>query len=365
MFYREFIEAAETEYRQWQTMSNAARTNPEMLSALQQIADITAGGQIKKLDESMKYYYDVAQHMRHAKIIKMSAEQCKVFMETPRVDGQDYARWMRLPFPTIWLALDGTFPFLSVKGTARYGEIITPNSLYLPLPSDDLPVQVKGVLLSEIPASKFKASFGERHDMSFEGEQPGVDTITDSRRVKLREGREIPMKDIDRVLNVMFVSPLPETKFNEDSAILLILKDGTMTYSKHDAFSERREMMITFIIHVVNFLASPSVKLMPREPDVALQKARQRRGKEPLPGWYEIVYRREYTPAKVVVNRGLYHHSFIYDVRGHFKTFTKGPMQGRVIWCPAHLRGLKNTLYKPKSYRTGQMQREAETLWEG
>ena len=40
------------------------------------------------------------------------------------------------------------------------------------------------------------------------------------------------------------------------------------------------------------YVTETSVKLVRNEHDVALQKARQRRGQEPLPGWYEITYRK-------------------------------------------------------------------------
>jgi hypothetical protein len=79
----------------------------------------------------------------------------------------------------------------------------------------------------------------------------------------------------------------------------------------------------------MNFLSSPSVKLVFQEPSAALNKKRQRSGKKLLPGFYEITYRRlikDYNKDKI--SQKAYTHRFRYRVRGHFKRFTWGCLMG-------------------------------------
>jgi hypothetical protein len=135
------------------------------------------------------------------------------------------------------------------------------------------------------------------------------------------------------------------------SASIFVYKDRAEP-SPSDVNDELMCAIVTgWAVHFMNFLSSPSVKLVRQEHSEALQKKRKKSGKKPLPGWYEITYRKviqDYTKDKIATG---IHHSFRYDVRGHFKTFTKGRMAGRVVWCPPHQRGLKHELYKPKIYK--------------
>lgn len=348
-FYSEFIEACEKEQQRWESYNAKAMMDPEMFEDLQAAANLTAAGSVKRLGSSIGYFQQLAQMMKTAKIIRMSGAQCQVFMNTPAVEGQD-SKWMKLPFRHVWLQLDEPFVF---KSAATGRDMCSPNSIFIPVKFDDSEVKVRGVLLAELTAE----------DLAHNADWDGADLNI----LRLRDGRAVKRNEIDRMLGVHFISPIPETPFNEDSSVLLVMKDGSLINSQHDAYQARRAIMLKFIVHVINFLSSPSVKLVPAEPAVALQKARLKKGKEPLPGWYEITYRKhvnDYTPSKISTVPQ-WHHGFRYDVRGHFKRFTRGPMMGRVIWCPPHQRGLMNTLYKPKTYRTENAPGVPENLWQG
>src|SRR5689334_1637182 len=112
-FYRDFIDWAELEYQTVKQLTERASKDSRVADALHRAADKFAGGNLDKLFESVKYFEEFARKMRMAKIIKVSGDQCKVFLDMPAVPNQD-ARWLRLPFPFIWLQLDVTFKFKSV-----------------------------------------------------------------------------------------------------------------------------------------------------------------------------------------------------------------------------------------------------------
>ena len=255
-------------------------------------------------------------------IIRISTPQVKVFLDLPLFDGD--ARWMKLPFPSIWFDFDDPISF-------HYGA--TCDDVRAILISDELVMPRK--LENEI-------IFG------------ALDGCLDYEYVhKIESGISLGL--FDRGISVRFIG-VNSCMYST----LRIRTDGVMerpsasiTDPDQQAIRLAGERMETFAIHIINFLSSPSVKLMRAEASEALQKARLRRGKQPLPGWYEITYRhhiRESLRDKSVAETS-YHHSFRYDVRGHFMRFTKGRMAGRVIWCPPHQRGLANSLYKPKGYR--------------
>src|SRR5437867_221137 len=98
-FYSDFIEKCERDYRQWQELRGQAVSDPTILAALKQNAQRTSGGDLKMLENSVTGFWNLARKMRQAKIIRMSGDQCDVFLHSPRVEGQDFATWLRLPFP--------------------------------------------------------------------------------------------------------------------------------------------------------------------------------------------------------------------------------------------------------------------------
>ena len=157
---------------------------------------------------------------------------------------------------------------------------------------------------------------------------------------------------VERLFHVVFLMPLQDFPMNIHSFTIGVLKDNTIWCAKRTSTEAVLTKAQQWVIHLINFLSSPGVKLVARQPDAALQKARARRGKAPLPGWYEITYRSnlgEYTKDKKSTQ--VWHHSFRYDVRGHFNADTS-QAAGRP-------RGLdqqpstrpKNPLYKPKGYK--------------
>ena len=247
--------------------------------------------------------------VKGAKIIRLSGEQADVFIDMPRIDGQDF-NWLRMPFLHTYVALDKPFAF--------HGYV----SGYREEPAAC--VNVRGILVNDWDMTRVPS-------LKITGAPPGA----------------------TRILQVVFFVPLADDPGNVHIASLCVAGDK-LVIDEHGKDWGTRQRMLTWLIHVVNFLSSPSVKLAQASPDAALQKARARRGKDPLPGWYEITYRKvchDYTPGPTTDKA--WEHGFRYDVRGHFKRFEKGRMAGRVVWCPPHQRGLKHDLYKPKTYRVG------------
>jgi hypothetical protein len=252
-----------------------------------------------------------------AQMIRISKQQAEVFLTIPAIEGQD-ARWMHLPFPKTFLQFDSPMIFDNYIS----GDLEVAKSTQ----------RVHGALLLEAKTTP---------------EEQG----------KIVDMYGQIVEDVDTYFQIVWLMPEDEEVFLQThTAILTIMRDGTLRmFDQKNPDALVRNRMLIWMIHMINFLSSPSVKLSYRTPDLALQKARQRRGKAPLPGWYEITYRKQcgdYTKNPVTEKK--WEHSFRYDVRGHFKQFQRGRMAGRVIWSPPHQRGLKNELYKPKIYTVTQ-----------
>ncbi len=256
------------------------------------------------------------EEMKASRIIKVPADQLMLFAELERVQGQDYLK-LRSPFPEIYID-----PVNGVMSAKRYQD--RPNA------------QVKGMLVS------FDV-FGQRSDAVW---------LQSIRADFGLQESQFPFA----VIKTTWFMPLSEAFENNYINTILITSDGTLHYPDHGRSTgvvdlELRESMVTWLIHILNFLTSPAVVLSKCEPSVKLQKARASKGKEALPGWYEISYKKQAARREAESTGNGVKHGFRYDVRGHFMHFTKGRMAGRVIWCPPHQRGLAHTLYKPKVYR--------------
>lgn len=324
-FYSDFIFACEDEMYQYKVATKLGKVKPEFD------------------EEVLVYFYRLAQGMRKAKIIRMAGAQCQLFVDTPRLE-QD-AKWLKLPFKDLWIQLDSPFNVVGVLyNSATDSATVGAKYVASIMDNPQCALPVRGVYIQEKTSIEIQNQFD-------------IDTL---------DGHDL--KNICRVFSVNFVAPIPETPFNESSTTLIVMNDGSLVTKKcSDTYRPRQEALLRFVIHTINFLSSPSVKLVPAEPSPELQKARSRKGKEPLPGWYEITYRKhvnDYTKSKVSTVP-IWHQSFRYDVRGNFASFTKGVLAGRVIWRPPHQRGLANELYKPKTYRTENIPGVSNEIWKG
>lgn len=284
----------------------------------------------------------VAKLMRASKIIKLPAQQSQIFLGSPVLDGQDYLQYLRLPFPVIYVHNDGEVKFgeyaLSMEDDIQKAKDVGDHEEAERLSSLKTVAspQVKGVLLSEVSPEQWRTNWTDQSPNGWG---------------KFKFEIPTPLEAVERIIVVSFLMPIPDFFLNMDTLTLAVRKDGRLVVSLREHESARTRMR-QWVIHTINFLNTPHVKLVERFPNPALQKARQKSGKTPLPGWYEIIWRhnnKDYSKGKISM-RGI-KHGFRYDVRAHQKLFTKGRMAGRVIWCPAHQRGLRHDLYKPKVYR--------------
>jgi len=114
------------------------------------------------------------------------------------------------------------------------------------------------------------------------------------------------------------------------------------------------EVSPSWLVHLVLFLSSPTVTIVDADDRLTWWRRAEARssfpssaGLIPVPQWILLKkYRKETT-----VGIGGFKHRFRYDVRGHWMTFKRGRLAGRVLWCPAHQRGLANEIYRPAHYR--------------
>lgn len=304
----------------------------------------------------------IASHMRNAKIVRLSHDQAAIFFDIAPVANQDYVKWLRLPFKRIYIQLDNPITFKGYRGEYDHGAAEAwytegHKKLATTRGGDEDPL-IRGIVLSELTGTEFfTLQEGVLRRPPNPDEPDPVFNCGTSGSFKTSE--------IERFIQISYLMPREPYLLNAHVATILVLKDGRLVQSDH-GFWKTRAKMTDWAIHAINFLSSPSVKLAWNPPPEKLNQKRSRSGKVPLPGWYEITYRKtihDYTPEKI--SKQLFHHSFRYDVRGHFKNFTRGPMTGRVIWCPPHQRGLQNTLYKPKTYRTENSPGQPTELYQG
>jgi len=265
--------------------------------------------------------------MKDAVEIRLKGEQAQVFIETPVLEGQDYLTWLRMPFKTTFLSIvDQPFLFKNLNDLDGAFEVTRK--------AFESTSMIKGILIIE----DTKKTLREVHIAA------GVDSV-----LTTKENAHVDWdQQWDRVFYIIFFIPTKDNNYYFSSSILGITSENKLQISGN---TEWQVKMTNFVVHIINFLSSPSVKLLKNSVSDNLQKARQKRGQNPLPGWYEITYRKlihEYTSTKISEKK--WEHSYRYDVRGHQKIFRKGVMAGRIVWCPPHHRGLKNELYKPKGY---------------
>ena len=308
------------------------------------IRDMPPLGKRQTLEDERALFAQMAGRIKDATVIRLRGEQAQVFLDLPPVDEekepQNYVEWLRLPFPSIYIELESPLLFKDDAGELLWSQE----------GNDPSRVPIRGIVMVERPPwfSRYVKTSAGRVT-----ERITVDKIT----LYDMQGTQVPApKSSERMLQISWLIPsrdreYPE-KFLDFHATTIVVGQDNKLYQTANELMPTRRRATNFMISLVNFLTSPSVKLVRNEPPQALQKARTKRGKEPLPGWYEITYRKliqEYTKDKISEKK--WEHSFRYDVRGHFATFTRGRMAGRRIWIPPHQRGLKHSLYKPKGYR--------------
>lgn len=279
------------------------------------------------------------EQMRHARIVRMPSEQAKIFLDMPHIPEQDFTQ-LHSPFPNLYIEFN---PAVTIP---HYDD-----------PQDATSYQdvaVKAAMITEI-------------------DNRALDTIMAQHPELSEISFGLPQAATAKIVQICLFVPLPPHPRNTYVATFAVATDGKLirpikepAESQGKGFTrELSDTCINWAIHTMNFLTSPSIVLDRKEPEESLQKARQKRGREPLPGWYEISYKKANVAPREVNEGTGSKHSFRYDVRGHMMHVKRGRMAGRVIWCPPHQRGLANELYKPKVYRLPQELPEQPTPWKG
>jgi hypothetical protein len=304
----------------------------------------------------------LCQTMADSTIIRLRGDQSEIFLETPIDEHQDFIQWLRLPYPNIYIQLEQPFRFHgyaadseAIKRDIQHAKTDEERNRLLTLSEHGDPI-VRGAVITDITTS-MQADLRLGPDQTIIGKLSPVRDTDGFLNFNVEEWAKLGLIDFPadraaRIIHVVFLMPIPEFFMNIHSFTLTVTRDNQLYCARHTSQQATLIRAKQWLVHLVNFLSSPTVKLVRNQPDAALQKARQKRGKDPLPGWYEITYRRhltEYSKGKISAQG--WHHKFRYDVRGHFRRYESGPATGRVVWIAPHQRGIHNTLYRPKGYR--------------
>lgn len=118
---------------------------------------------------------------------------------------------------------------------------------------------------------------------------------------------------------------------------------------QEDLSDALRKIAIGFCL----FVNSVNVELVEvQNPHTKKHKSQGRAA--PLPYFLCKLETKQYTGQKHSNEEAQSHHSYQYDVRGHFRTLTKYKDRTyptpRTLWVPPHRRGLASGVYRPKIY---------------
>lgn len=120
-------------------------------------------------------------------------------------------------------------------------------------------------------------------------------------------------------------------------------KQGKFSKEEQEVSEVLRKIVVGFCLYV----NSINVEVIKAENK---QTKKRKKQNKPIPEPYYFC-RLETKEVHVSDSQGQgTSHGYQYDVRGHFKHFKQGKMKGKVLWCPSHRRGLKNKVYRPKTY---------------
>lgn len=263
--------------------------------------------------------------MLDAKIIKLPDSQLEEFMTVPLSDHLDYTL-VRSPYTDIYMEVNPPLPM----------------GLYW----DDLTrIHIEGVRVHALMISELSPTELDHDHAYIMGEHRRVEVVNEG-------------KSLRGFRSTLFL-PLPGAPENTFIATFHVTLDGKLWKPAVHAMDLKTQaehkVYVDMSIHIMNYLTSPSIMLERKEHDAALQRARIKRGRGTLKDWYEIRYSKTIAQPTGLGPSG-FHHSFRYDVRGHFAHIKKGRLAGRSIWIPAHQRGLANQTYRPKVYTLGKGQ---------
>lgn len=271
---------------------------------------------------SIARYYQCAREASTAKILVMNPDQARIFDGLPLLD-QDFLSNLRLPFSKLWI--DFSMDAVNLCDDKTYGILLwerpiaeVQRSIELS-PRQLLPDKEKEILQENAQILKTSARWF---------------TAVKFRALRAIERNVIGMNDL----------------FVEDVISISVDLSGALIFQPNLLASLRS--LGHWVIHAVNFISSPCIRMERKEDNLGYWRSRAASelcGHSVQSSEVHWLLMKKYR-ADTEISVGGYHHRFRYDVRGHFKSFTKGRMTGRVLWCPSHQRGLANEIYRPSNY---------------
>lgn len=100
------------------------------------------------------------------------------------------------------------------------------------------------------------------------------------------------------------------------------------------------------VVACVGYINCENIVLEKNSVDEKVNRKRTKSGKKVLESYYTCRIRKSKYSTNDYAKQTGYHHSFRYDVRGHFRRL----VNGKTTWVRSHQRGLQHELYVPKTY---------------
>lgn len=110
-----------------------------------------------------------------------------------------------------------------------------------------------------------------------------------------------------------------------------------------DVGENNKRTLRNLAVACVAYMNCVNLMLEKHEPPEKVQKRRAKDGKPPIQPYYTVTVRPEYRRADETSGEPGSHHSYRYDVRGHFRRLA----DGRLTWVRPHQRGLAHEQYIP------------------
>ena len=131
-----------------------------------------------------------------------------------------------------------------------------------------------------------------------------------------------------------------------------ILPEGWGQDRKLNLFEATALQVGDIFMYMMNYMTSPRMQTEEIQAPRAERRRAEKSGSPPPPPWTTIAYKPPSSKKQNSASTGTgSKHSYMYDVRGHWKKQPHGPRRSlrKLIWIDNHYSGLNNATYIPRS----------------
>jgi len=159
----------------------------------------------------------------------------------------------------------------------------------------------------------------------------------------------VPASDVFKInINGMATHLIPAGSGIESP----VLPEGWDQGRKLNLFEDTAMRVGDIFMYMMNYMTSPRMQTEEIQAPRAERRRAQKTGSQPPPPWTTISYKPPSNTKQNSASTGTgSKHSYMYDVRGHWKKQPHGPRRSlrKLIWIDNHYSGLDNATYIPRN----------------